>query len=462
MFSTVLIANRGEIALRIARTCRELGVRVIAVHSTEDRDSGVVRYADEAVCIGPAPSRDSYLNLPAIIEAALRTGADAVHPGYGFLSEVEDFAEACEASGLTFIGPPAHVIGRLGDKSAARAAMAAAGLPMLPGSIEPIVDAEIAAKTAADVGYPVIVKAVAGGGGRGMRVVDDPGELAVRYREVRCTAQALFGDSRVYIERYLPAARHVEVQVLCDAYGAGVHLGQRDCSVQRRRQKIIEETPAPGLPPEVAEAMGDAALRGVLAAGYVGAGTVEFLVDDHDRFSFMEVNCRIQVEHPVTELTYGVDLVREQLRIAAGERLGLSQADLTPRGVAIECRVNAEDPARDFMPTPGPLVALSVPDGPFVRVDTDARSGGRISACYDPLLAKIAVWAPDRAQALARMRRALDEFRAEGPGVCTNRDLLRTVLDHPAFVAGTHDTSLLTTLTTEGPTGGKPCSPSTT
>jgi acetyl-CoA carboxylase, biotin carboxylase subunit len=457
VFDTVLIANRGEIALRIARTCRELGIRVVAVHSTEDRDSEVVRYADRAVCVGPPPSRDSYLNPAAIIEAALRTGADAVHPGYGFLSEVDDFAEACAAAGLTFVGPPPDVIGRLGDKSAARAAMMAAGLPMLPGSVEPVTDAEIAAKTAADVGYPVMVKAVAGGGGRGMRVVRDPGDLAGAYREVRGTAQALFGDDRVYVERYLAAARHVEVQVLCDAHGAGVHLGQRDCSVQRRRQKIVEETPAPGLPADVAEAMGEAALRGVLAAGYVGAGTVEFLVDEQHRFSFMEVNCRIQVEHPVTELTYGVDLVREQLRIAAGEPLGLTQADLTPRGVAIECRINAEDPDRGFMPTPGPLAELSLPDGPFVRVDTGVRAGGRISACYDPLLAKVAVWAPDRPQALARMRRALGEFHAAGPGVHTNREFLRTVLDDARFVAGDHDTSLIDHLTE-----GQPCSPSTT
>jgi acetyl-CoA carboxylase biotin carboxylase subunit len=448
VFTTVLIANRGEIALRIARTCRDLGLRVIAVYSTEDRDSTVVRAADQAVCIGPAPSPRSYLNMPAIIEAALRTGAQAVHPGYGFLSEVADFAEVCEASGLTFVGPPAAVIDRLGDKSAARAAMAEAGLPMLPGSIEPILDAEAAAKTAADIGYPVIVKAVAGGGGRGMQVVTEPADLPQQYQEVRSTAQALFGDSRVYLEQYLPSARHVEVQVLCDRYGAGVHLGQRDCSVQRRRQKIIEETPAPALAPELAARMGEAALRGVLAAGYVGAGTVEFLLDDAGNFYFMEVNCRIQVEHPVTELTHGVDLIREQLRIAAGEPLGLSQDDVAPRGVAIECRVNAEDPTRGFIPTPGPLTEFSMPAGPFVRVDTDARAGGRISAAYDPLLAKVAVWAPDRQQALARMRRALDEVHVSGPGICTNRDFLRTALDHPRFVAGTHDTSMVADLMT--------------
>ncbi|MDG4825464.1 biotin carboxylase N-terminal domain-containing protein [Asanoa sp. WMMD1127] len=447
MFSTVLIANRGEIALRVARTCRELGLRVAVVYSTEDRDSAVVRFADQAVCIGPGPARHSYLYLPAIMEAARQTGAEAIHPGYGFLSEQADFAEACEAEGLTFVGPPPAVIDRLGDKSTARAAMADAGLPLLPGTIEPVSDAEAVAKVAADIGYPVIVKAVAGGGGRGMQVVTEPDDLPRQYREIRSTAQSLFGDDRVYVERYLPAARHIEVQVLCDSHGNGIHLGQRDCSVQRRRQKIIEEAPAPGLPRGLVEQMGHAAVRGLLAAGYVGAGTVEFLVDDQHRFYFMEVNCRIQVEHPVTELTHGVDLVREQLRIAAGEPLDVSQEELKARGWAIECRINAEDPTRDFMPTPGRLTGLTLPAGPFVRVDTAAEAGGRISAAYDPLLAKVCVWAPDRPQALARMRRALAELSVEGPGLSTNRDFLLTALAHPQFVAGTHDTSLVGRLT---------------
>ncbi len=446
MFKTVLIANRGEIALRVARTCREMGLRVVAVYSTEDRDSAVVGLADHAVCIGPGPAKLSYLNMAAIIEAATSTGADAVHPGYGFLSEVPDFAEACETSGLTFVGPPAAVMEQLGDKSQARRAMAEVGLPMLPGSIEPIVDADMAAKVAADVGYPVIVKAVAGGGGRGMRVVSEADELPQRYREIRCTAQALFGDDRVYIERYLPAARHIEVQVVCDQYGGGVHLGLRDCSVQRRRQKIIEETPAPNMSATLADNISEAAVRALRAMGYVGAGTVEFLLDGSDRWYFMEVNCRIQVEHPVTELVYGVDLVREQLLIAAGEPLSLRQSELTPRGAAIECRVNAEDPARDFLPTPGQLTELRLPAGQFVRVDTDARPGGRISPAYDPLLAKISVWGPDRPQALARMLRTLDEFHAAGPGVCTNRDFLRKAMHLTPFVAGTHNTSLVAEL----------------
>jgi acetyl-CoA carboxylase, biotin carboxylase subunit len=443
MFESVLIANRGEIAVRIARTCRDLGIRVVAVYSTEDRDSPVVRMADQAICIGPAAAADSYLNLPAILEAARQSGAEAIHPGYGFLSEVPDFAESAAAAGHTFIGPPAAVIEQLGDKSAARAAMAKAGLRMVAGSIEPVPDAEAAAKVAADIGYPVIIKAVAGGGGRGMQAVHCPDELPSTFASVKATAQSLFKDDRVYLEQYLPSARHVEVQVLCDSYGNGVHIGQRDCSVQRRRQKIIEESPAPQLPADLATRMGRAALRGVLAEGYVGAGTVEFLVDASGCFYFMEVNCRIQVEHPVTELVYGIDLIREQLRIAAGEPLGYTQADLVPRGVALECRLNAEDPARAFMPTPGVLTDCTLPAGAFVRVDTDKAAGDRISAAYDPLLAKIAVWAPDRAQALVRMRRALAETRIAGAGICTNRDLLNTVLHHPAFVAGNHDTSFL-------------------
>ncbi|GHJ45227.1 acetyl-CoA carboxylase biotin carboxylase subunit [Catellatospora sp. TT07R-123] len=449
MFTTVLIANRGEIALRIARTCRELGLRVVAVYSTEDRDSAVVQAADDAVCIGPGPARSSYLDIAAILEAARRTGADAVHPGYGFLSEVGDFAEACEAYGITFVGPPGPVIDRLGDKAVARSTMAAAGLPVLPGSSGPVTCPDGAARLAAEIGYPVMVKAVAGGGGRGMVAITDPEKFIAQLREARCTAQSLFGDDRLYLERFLPAARHVEVQVLCDQYGNAVHLGQRDCSAQRRRQKIIEETPAPLLPEATRQAMGEAALRGALAAGYVGAGTFEFLVDPDGGYHFMEINCRIQVEHPVTELTHGVDIVRQQLLVAAGERLELTQDTLVPRGAAIECRINAEDPARGFVPAPGRIEKLRLPGGPFVRVDTDAYAGGRISPAYDPLLAKLCVWAPDRPQALARMRRALAEFQAEGPGLATNRDFLLTVLDHPRFIAGTHDTSLVGELTAE-------------
>jgi acetyl-CoA carboxylase biotin carboxylase subunit len=443
VFGTVLIANRGEIAVRVLRACRELGIRTVAVHSTEDRDSAVVRMADRSVQIGPAPARQSYLNTAAIIEAARQTGAEAVHPGYGFLSENPDFAEVCEASGLTFIGPSAEVIATLGDKTAARAAMAAAGLPLLPGSIEPLGDAEGAARLADEIGYPVIIKAAAGGGGRGMTIVEDPSEFSRAYQQTRGTAQTLFGDGRVYVERYLASARHVEIQILCDSYGNAIHLGERDCSVQRRPQKLVEETPAPGLPAELTARMGDVAVRGALATGYLGAGTFEFIVDTENNFYFMEVNCRIQVEHPVTEAVTGVDLITEQIRIAAGERLTLTQDDVTPRGVAIECRVNVEDPTRNFVPTPGVLDQFVPPGGPFVRVDTHGYAGYRVPAAYDSLLAKVIAWAPDRTQAIARMRRALGEFTIEGPGIRTTCQFLDRVLRDPLFAEAKHDTSLV-------------------
>ncbi|MFB8119665.1 acetyl/propionyl/methylcrotonyl-CoA carboxylase subunit alpha [Streptomyces sp. NPDC055962] len=449
MFEKVLIANRGEIGLRVARCCRDLGMRVVAVYSTEDRDSALVRMADETVHIGPAPARHSYLNIPALIEAALRTGARALHPGYGFASENPDLAEVCEDHGITFVGPSATVIDRLGDKVSARALMAEAGLPLLPGGVEPAAGLEEARALAAETGYPLIIKPVAGGGGRGMQVVRGPGELAAKYRQARGKAQALFGDNRVYLERYLASARHVEIQVLGDRLGNVVHLGERDCSVQRRNQKIIEESPAHGLPADVVRRMGEAALLGAKAAEYTGAGTFEFLVDDTGDFYFMEVNCRIQVEHPVTEMVTGVDLVREQFRVAAGLPLELCQSGVAPRGAAIECRVNAEDPARDFLPAPGPIEEFTAPAGPFVRVDTDCFPGHRISAAYDPLLAKVITWAPDRAQARERMRRALDEFHVSGPGVRTNIPFLRRVLDDPRFADGTHTTSLVADLTSQ-------------
>ncbi|MFL6144863.1 MAG: acetyl-CoA carboxylase biotin carboxylase subunit [Labedaea sp.] len=443
MFGTVLIANRGEIALRVLRACRELGIRTVAVHSTEDKDSAVVHQADQAVQIGPAPSRLSYLNTAAIIEAARQSGAEAVHPGYGFLSENPDFAEVCEANGLVFIGPPPDVIATLGDKTAARAAMTKAGLPLLPGSVEPLNDAESAATLAGEIGYPVIIKAAAGGGGRGMSIVDDPVQFSRTYQQTRATAQTLFGDGRVYVERYLPSARHVEIQVLCDGYGNAIHLGERDCSVQRRHQKLVEETPAPGLPLELTARMGEAAVRGAMATGYVGAGTFEFIVDTENNFYFMEVNCRIQVEHPVTEMVTGVDLITEQLRIAAGERLRLRQEDVRLSGTAIECRVNVEDPTKNFVPTPGRLDQFIPPGGPFVRVDTHGFAGYKVPAAYDSLLAKVIVWAPDREQAIRRMRRALAEFTIEGKGIRTTREFLDRVLRDPLFAEAKHDTSLV-------------------
>lgn len=439
---TVLVANRGEIALRVIRTCREMGIRTVAVHSTADKDSAHVRAADAAVQIGPGMPRKSYLSAPAVIEAALRTGADAVHPGYGFLSEDPDFAEICADNGLVFIGPRPEVLSRLGDKAVARALMTDAGLPVLPGSPGTVDSAAEANDLANRIGFPLIIKAAAGGGGRGMTVVRQSCDLLPAYRQTRATAQAVFGDNRVYLERFCDSARHIEVQVLADGHGKVLHLGERDCSVQRRHQKLIEESPAPGLHPGLSEAMAKAAVRGARAVGYTGAGTFEFLVHD-EGFSFMEMNCRIQVEHPVTEAVFGVDLVREQIHVAAGEALAFRQEDLVPRGTAVECRVNAEDPARNFAPCPGTLDEFVPPGGPFVRVDTHGYAGWRVPSQYDSLLAKVITWAPERGQALDRMDRALAEFRVVGPGVHTTIPLLRDVLADPVFRDGKHNTSFL-------------------
>jgi acetyl-CoA carboxylase biotin carboxylase subunit len=445
VFRRILIANRGEIALRVARTCRELGVETVAVYSTADRDSAVTRMADRAVHIGPSPAKGSYLNQAAILQAALSTGAEAIHPGYGFLAEDPDFAAACEETGVPLIGPPATVMAQLGSKISARRLMAGAGLPLLPGG-EPA-DADAAKKLAAEIGYPVIVKASAGGGGRGMCVVRDPDTLRDDYRRTRATARMLFGDDRVYIERCLEHARHVEVQVVCDAHGNGIHLGTRDCTVQRRHQKLVEEAPAPSLPGDLGERMGATSVSAALAVGYVGVGTFEYLVDPDGGFYFMEVNCRIQVEHPVTEAVTGIDLVREQLAIAAGEPLGLTQDRPALNGVAIECRINAEDPARDFAPAPGTLAEFVPAGGAFVRVDTHAHAGYSIPPNYDSLLAKLIVWAPDREAAVARMRRALAEFRVTG--VATTIPFLGKVMDDPDFRAVTHDTGLVDRLTVD-------------
>ncbi|MGW1448300.1 acetyl-CoA carboxylase biotin carboxylase subunit [Micromonospora sp. NPDC002411] len=442
LFHKVLIANRGEIAVRVVRACRELGVASVAVHSTVDRESRVVRLADEAVQLGPAPPKLSYLNAAAVLEAARMTGADAIHPGYGFLSEDPDFADACAAEGITLIGPPAAVMTQLGDKASARTLMSEAGLPLLPGSLDPL-SAEEAHRLADRIGYPVIVKATAGGGGRGMQVVGSSAEFPDAYRRTQATARMLFGNGEVYVERYLAEARHVEIQVLCDGHGHAVHLGERDCSVQRRHQKLIEETPAPNLPDGLAEQMGKAAVAGALAAGYVGAGTFEFLVDRSGGFYFMEVNCRIQVEHPVTEMVTGVDLVAEQIRIAAGQPLRLTQEDVRLSGVAIECRINAEDPRHGFAPTPGRLTEFIPAGGPFVRVDTHAYQGYVVPPNYDSLLAKLVVWAPQRDQAIARMLRALGEFHVAGERVSTTTDFLADVLATDAFRTATHSTALV-------------------
>lgn len=452
MFGKVLIANRGEIALRVLRACRELGIRTAVVYSTADADSTAVRLADEAVLIGPAASRRSYLNPAAIVEAARLVGAQAVHPGYGFLSEDADFAEICADNGLAFVGPPPQVMAALADKSSARALMSRAGLPLPPGSIAPVPTAADAARVAAEVGYPVIVKAAAGGGGRGMTVVSTPAELPRAYARTRAAAQVAFGDDRVYVERYLGNARHVEVQVLCDTHGNGVHLGTRDCSVQRRHQKLVEEAPAPALSTTTLDTIADSALRGALEVGFTGAGTVEFLVDPAEQFHFLEINCRIQVEHPVTEMVTGIDLVHEQLHLAAGGTLRWRQEEIVTHGVAVECRVNVEDPDRDFVPTPGRLERFVPPGGPFTRVDTHGYPGYVVGPHYDSLLAKVAVWAPDRELALNRLERALGEFDVAGPGVHTTIPFVRRVLDDAGFRKGRHCTGLVETLLADLPT----------
>jgi acetyl-CoA carboxylase, biotin carboxylase subunit len=443
MFNSVLIANRGEIALRIARACRELGVRTILAHSSADRDSAAARFVDQTVQIGPAAARSSYMNAAAIVSAALQTGAEAIHPGYGFLSEDPDFADACEAHSVAFIGPPPLVLAQLGDKALARDFAARTGLPLLPGSRGALDSGAMAKEVADEIGYPVIIKAVAGGGGRGMAVVRQPGDFMSTYAGTRAVAQSVFGDPRVYVERFLEAARHVEVQIMADGFGDVVHLGARDCSVQRRRQKLIEESPPPGVPAGVLDQMCAAAVRCAREAGYAGAGTFEFVMDPDYAWYFMEINCRIQVEHPVTEMVTGVDLVRKQIEVASGQRLAMRQEDVLLQGTAIECRVNAEDPSRDFLPTPSVLDEFAPPAGPFIRVDTHGLAGMRITPYYDSLLAKVLVWAPDREQAISRMHRALSEFRVAGHGVHTTIAFLRDVLDHPLFRGGQHSTSLV-------------------
>ena len=439
MFEKVLVANRGEIALRVIAACRELGVRTVVAHSQADRDGLPARFADETVCIGPAPSRHSYLNRLAVLAAAETTGADAIHPGYGFLSERAELADACTGAGIAFIGPPAEVLRLLGDKARARQAMQAAGLPLVPGT-EVVDDAAAAARAGREVGYPLLVKAIAGGGGRGMRLVEGPDRLPDAFRAAASEAEAAFGDARVYLERYLGGARHVEFQVLADGRGRAVHLGERECSVQRRQQKVIEEAPAPGLEADVRRRMGGLVTAAARAAGYVNAGTFEFLVDGDGRFYFMEVNPRVQVEHGITEMVTGVDVVKAQIRIAAGEPLALAQDDVNLSGHAIECRVNAEHP-ETFVPSPGAIRALVLPGGPGVRVETAAHAGDMVSPFYDSLLAKVIAHGRDRAEAIARMRRALGMMVVEG--VDTNVPLHLRILENPDFLAGTLTTAFL-------------------
>src|SRR3954465_521828 len=413
-----------------------MGVKSVAVYSTADAERGAVRRAAGAFCIGPALAGKSYLHIPNIIEAARNTGADAIHPGYGFLSEDPFFAEICTENDIKFIGPRPDVMEKVGDKAIARDLMQKAGLPLLPGTIEPVQTADEAREIADSIGYPVIIKAVAGGGGRGMNVVRRAEDLARLYQTTRATAQAIFKDSAVYIERYLEAPRHTEVQLVCDEHGNGVYFFERDCSVQRRHQKLIEEAPSIHLDDDARRDIGERAVAGALAVGYTGAGTMEFLLDDQGRLSFMEMNARIQVEHPVSEMVTSVDLIQEQIRVASGEPLSVSQDDVVLRGHAIECRINAENPDRDFAPTAGRLDTYVAPGGPWTRVDSHCYPGWMVSPFYDSLIAKLIVWAPDRDRAIDRMERALAEFDISGRGVKTTIPFHRRILAHPQFRSG--------------------------
>jgi acetyl-CoA carboxylase biotin carboxylase subunit len=433
LFDKVLIANRGEIAVRIIRACREMGIRTAAVFSEADRGSRHVELADEAFCIGPAPSRDSYLNIPNIMSTAELLGVDAIHPGYGFLAENPHFAEICHDAQITFIGPSPQAIAKMGDKSAARQMMRKAGIPIIPGSPGPVRDEAAAFATGREIGFPLLIKAAAGGGGRGMRVVHSSEDMRRALDAAQQEAEAAFGRGDVYIEKYLEQPRHVEVQILADGRGTVIALGERDCSVQRRHQKLIEESPSAGVSARLRRSLLRSAVRAAEVAGYTNAGTVEFLVDGGEHYYFMEMNTRIQVEHPVTEMVTGVDLVKEQIRIAAGQRLTLPR-EVEARGHAIECRVNAEDPARDFLPSAGQITVFIPPGGPGIRVDTHAFAGYTIPANYDSLIAKVIAWGRDRDEAIARMQRALGEF--EVGGVRTTIPFHLEVLDNAFFRRG--------------------------
>ncbi len=440
MFKKVLVANRGEIALRVIRACRELGIQTVAVYSEADRESLHVRFADDDVCIGPAPARESYLRIPRLIAAAEITGADAIHPGYGFLAENAEFAETCAASNITFIGPTPEQIRVMGDKAAARKAMADVGVPIIPGTPGPVEDAEEALGLAREIGFPVIIKAAAGGGGKGMRVAKNAEDFARSFQLARSEALSAFGNGDVYVEKYLARPRHIEFQIMGDKHGNTIHLGERDCSVQRRHQKLIEEAPSPIMTPELRERMGEAAVRGAKSIRYVGAGTIEMLYNEDGSFYFMEMNTRIQVEHPVTEMLTGIDLVKEQIRVAAGEKLSVKE--LPPlRGHVIECRVNAEDPARNFQPSPGKIEVFHPPGGPGVRLDTHVYAGYTVPPFYDSLIAKLIVQGRDRQEAIRRMHMALESFIIEG--VTTTIPFLGRVMMHKKFQAGDVDTKFL-------------------
>ncbi len=442
MFDKILIANRGEVALRVMRAARELGVKTVAVYSTEDADTLPVRYADEAVCVGPAPANQSYLVIPNIIAAAKNTGAEALHPGYGFLAENADFARACVDNDLVFIGPSAECIESMGDKATARETMMRCGVPTVPGSEGVCDSVEEAQRFADSVGYPVLIKATAGGGGKGMREVHDPADLEAQYKAARTEAAAAFGNDGVYLEKLVLNPRHVEIQVLADDHGNNIALCERDCSIQRRHQKLVEEAPSPALTEETRRAMGVAAVKAMRAVDYRNAGTIEFLLDERGEFYFMEMNTRVQVEHPVTEMVTDTDIIKEQIRIAAGEPISCAdRAPFTPIGHAIEMRINAEDPEHGFRPCPGTITSFVQPGGPGVRVETYVGAGSRISPYYDSMVAKLIVHGQDRAEAIARAKRALDEFQIEG--IATTIPFHKRVMDNPTFIAGKATTAFI-------------------
>ena len=441
MIKKILIANRGEIAVRIIRACREMGIETVAVYSEADKEALHTKLADEAVCIGPAPSKDSYLSMDRIISATIITGADAIHPGFGFLSENSKFAKLCEDCGITFIGPDSDVISRLGNKQEARNTMIAAGVPVIPGSTEAIYDVETGAKTAAEIGYPVIVKAALGGGGKGMRVADTPEEFENAFQTAQKETEMAFGDNTMYIEHFVENPRHIEFQILADKYGNVIHLGERDCSIQRNHQKMIEESPSIALNSKLREKMGYAAVTAAKAAGYENAGTIEFLLEKNGNFYFMEMNTRIQVEHPVTEWVTGIDLVKEQIRIASGEKLSYKQEDVHLSGHAIECRINAENPEKGFRPSPGTITDMYLPGGKGIRIDSAIYSGYTIPPYYDSMIAKVIVWAKNRTEAIRKMQSALGEVIIEG--IDTNVDYQYEILDHPDFQSGNTDVEFI-------------------
>ena len=441
MFKRILIANRGEIAVRVFRACRELDIEPVVVYSQADSEALHVQLAERAYCIGPARSADSYLNVDAILTVAQATGCDAIHPGYGFLSENADFADACAQAGIAFIGPSGDVIRAMGNKAAARKLMVAAGVPVVPGSDGAVDTAEEAKALADSIGYPVLIKAAAGGGGRGMRRVFEPDQLIPLFEEARSESVACFGSGEMYLEKLILNPRHIEFQILADSQGHVIQLGDRDCSIQRRNQKLLEESPSKALTPELRERMGAAAVAAAKATHYENAGTIEFVLDPEGNFYFIEMNTRIQVEHPVTELVTGMDLVREQIRIAAGLPLSRTQEEVTLNGHAIECRINAEDPANDFRPCPGKIDFVHLPGGCGVRVDTGLYTGYTLPPYYDSLMAKLIVHAPTRLDAIRRMRRALEELIIEGPA--NNTDLLHQIMHHPDFIRGNYNTGYL-------------------